>query len=72
MRNVHEKGVPEDWRNMDCIQLWQLIQRMQSVRIGDIKMARAIDGLNQDGLPEVIFTSLHQSAFLVPLQSQAA
>ena len=52
MQTFYERRSAGEWQNLDCAQLWQLIQRMRAVSIGDLKMARAIDDLSQDQLPD--------------------
>lgn len=57
MQNVHERCTAGDWQNLDCVQLWQLIQRMRSVRVGDIKLAQALADLSQDDFSETILVA---------------
>ena len=52
MAKAGEPQLFYDWRNMNCAQLGQLIQRLRIVREGDAKLIRAIQDLSQDEPPE--------------------
>ena len=51
MSKVGEAQLVYDWRNMDCAQLGQLIQRLRVVRESDVKLVGVIE-LSQNELPE--------------------
>ena len=53
MQNV-KGSVADDWQSLDCVQLWDLIQRMRAVSVGDVKLAQAIADLDHDDSPETV------------------